>query len=189
MRFKYFTILTLFFVAIQLQASKYPQHQLGINYSTISGTGLSYRLMFDRANTLQFTMLPYYEQEDQQKDYNFTIIAGVEYQRNIYLSTEHRIYGFASASLWYFEDRGINIVNPNTDLEYTVYTYDKDVFHNLGIGIGYDYTLNKIVSFNLSLGLQYQTTQNDSFDNFMERTNGKQSFVGIGGGAGIFFHL
>lgn len=183
-------ILTIFLLAISTSfASKYPRHQVGISYSTISGTGLGYVLELDRHNAFQFTVMPYYTGSNADNDLNLTIISGVEYQRTIYRDSEHKVYGFAAVSLWYFEKNSVIYINQGTDFEKQIKLYDKDVYHNLGLGVGYDYILNEAVSFNFNLGLQYQMTSNDSFHNYLERTNGNPSFLGVGGGAGIFFHL
>lgn len=185
-------ILTFLFILVshsESMAKKFPHHQLGISFSTISGTGLSYQIELDRHNSFQFTLMPYYTGSEADKNLNLTLITGIEYKKTIYRDIENKIYGFVAASLWYFEKNDIRIINPNTDLEQEVTLYDKDVYHNLGLGVGYDYILNEVVLFNFNLGLQYQTTANDSFNNFLERTNGKASFIGLGGGVGIFFHL
>lgn len=183
------SILIVFVYQYETMAKKFPHHQLGINLSTISGAGLSYQLELDRHNTFQFTLMPYYTGSDADNNLNLTLISGIEYKRTIYRDFENKIYGFAAASLWYFEKNEVQIINPNTDLEQVIPIYDKDVYHNFGLGIGYDYILNEVVSFNLNIGLQYQSTTNDSFENFLERTDGKSSFIGLGGGVGIFFHL
>ncbi len=189
MRFK-FLILTIFLLTISTTwASKYPHHQLGISYSTISGTGLGYVIELDRHNAFQFTVMPYYTGSNAENNLNLTVITGVEYQKTIYRNSEHKVYGFAAASLWYFEKNSVTYINPGTDFEKQINLYDKDVFHNLGLGVGYNYILNEAVSFNMNLGLQYQTTSNDSYHNYLERTNGKESFIGLGGGVGILFHL
>ena len=183
-------ILAIFLLGItNTYAGKYPHHQLGISYSTISGTGLGYVIELDRHNAFQFTVMPYYTGSNADNDLNLTIITGIEYQRTIYRDSEHKVYGFVAASLWYFEENSVTLINPDTDFEKEIKLYDKDVYHNLGLGVGYNYIINSAVSFNFNLGLQYQSTSNDSFDNFLERTDGKESFVGVGGGVGIFFHL
>lgn len=173
----------------ELLASKYPHHQLGISYSTISGTGLGYIIELDRHNAFQFTIMPYYTGSNADNDLNLTIISGIEYQRTIYRDFENKIYAFGAASLWFFEKNSVKYINQNTDFEEEIKLYDKDVYHNLGVGVGYDYILNEAVSFNFNLGLQYQFTSNDSYFNYLERTDGKSSFIGLGGGVGIFFHL
>ncbi|MER3328872.1 MAG: hypothetical protein RIF34_04780 [Candidatus Kapaibacterium sp.] len=190
MRSKLIIILTIFFFCIKTTyASKYPHHQLGISYSTISGTGLGYNLELDRQNAFLFTVMPYYTGSNAENNLNLTIITGIEYQKTIYRNSEHKVYGFIAASLWYFEKNSVTYIDQGTDFEKEVKLYDKDVYHNLGLGAGYNYILNNAVSFNLNLGLQYQTTSNDSFYNYLERTDGSESFIGIGGGVGIFFHL
>jgi len=191
MRFK-LIILSIFILLVSQSgtlAKKHPHHKLGISFSTISGTGLAYQIDLDRHNSFQFTLMPYYTGSDADKNLNLTIISGLEYRRTIYRDSENKIYGFAAASLWYFEKNEVEIINPNTDLEREISLYDKDVYHNLGVGVGYDYTLNQVVSFNFNLGLQYQSTTNDSYLNFLERTDGNSSFLGLGGGVGILFHL
>lgn len=183
-------ILAVFLLSIAPTfANKYPHHQLGISYSTISGTGLGYVIELDRHNAFQFTVMPYYTGSNVDNDLNLTIISGLEYQRTIYRDSENKIYGFVAASLWYFEKNSVTKINAGTDFEKEIKLYDKDVYHNLGLGVGYDYILNEAVSFNINLGLQYQSTSNDSFINFLERTDGEPSFLGVGGGAGIYFHL
>ena len=191
MRSKIFILSIILVIVSQSEtfSKKFPHHQLGINFSTISGTGLSYQLEFDRHNTFQFTLMPYYTGSDADNNLNLTLISGVEYKRTIYRDYENKIYGFVAASLWYFEKNEVQIINPYTDLEQEIELYDKDVYHNLGLGIGYDYILNEVVTFNINIGLQFQSTANDSFNNFLERTDGKSSFIGLGGGVGIFFHL
>ena len=189
MRFKYL-IFTLFFLTVSTTwASKYPHHQLGISYSTISGTGLGYVIELDRHNAFQFTVMPYYTGSNAENNLNLTVITGVEFQKTIYRDSEHKVYGFAAASLWYFEKNSVTYINQGTDFEKEIKLYDKDVYHNLGLGVGYDYILNEAVSFNMNLGLQYQMTSNDSFTNYLERTDGKESFIGLGGGVGLLFHL
>lgn len=170
-------------------AGKYPHHQLGISFSTISGTGLGYVIELDRYNSFQFTLMPYYTGSNAEKNLNLTLITGLEYQRTLYRDFENKIYAFGAASLWYFEKNSSRIINPNSDFEKEILLYDKDVYHNLGLGLGYDYILNEVVSFNFNLGLQYQFTSNDSYPNYLERTRGQASFLGLGGGIGIFFHL
>jgi hypothetical protein len=189
MRFKLLIISLLFLSVGTTYSSQYPKHQLGISFSTISGTGLGYVLEFDRYNALQFTLMTYYTGSSTGGNLNLTVISGIEYQRTIHRDAENKLYAFGAASLWYFEKNSTKVINSNTDFEKEIDIYDKDVFHNLGIGIGYDYILNKVVSFNVNLGLQYQTTANDSFANFLERTRGSSSFLGLGGGVGILFHL
>lgn len=189
MRSKLAILIIFLFCISSASASKYPRHQLGISYSTISGTGLGYVIELDRHNAFQFTVMPYYTGSNADKDLNLTVITGVEYQKTLYRDSEHKVYGFAAASLWYFEKNSVTYIDQGTDFEKEIKLYDKDVYHNLGLGVGYNYILNSAVSFNFNLGLQYQSTSNDSFDNFLERTNGKESFIGIGGGVGIFFHL
>lgn len=191
MRFRIIIIAILVILLSQseLLGSKYPHHQLGISYSTISGTGLGYVLELDRHNAFQFTIMPYYTGCNADNNLNLTIISGVEYQRTIYRDFENKIYAFGAASLWFFEKNSVKYINQNTDFEKEIKLYDKDVYHNLGLGVGYDYILNGAVSFNFNLGLQYQFTSNDSYFNYLERTDGKSSFIGLGGGVGIFFHL
>lgn len=189
MRFKLIILTFLLFSISTVSARKYPHHQLGISYSTISGTGLGYIIELDRHNAFQFTLIPYYTGNNAENNLNLTIISGVEYQKTIYRNSEHKVYGFAAASLWYFEKNSVTYIDPGTDFEKEIKLYDKDVYHNLGLGVGYNYILNSAVSFNINLGLQYQTTSNDSFDNFLERVDGNDSFIGVGGGVGIFFHL
>ena len=189
MRFKIIIVTILFLATTSVFANKYPRHQLGISYSTISGTGLGYVIELDRQNAFQFTVMPYYTGSNADNNLNLTIITGIEYQKTIYRDSGHKVYGFAAASLWYFEKNSVTYIDPGTDFEKEIKLYDKDVYHNLGLGVGYNYILNSAVSFNFNLGLQYQTTSNDSFDNFLERVEGNTSFIGVGGGVGIFFHL
>lgn len=191
MRFRIIIIAILVTLLSQteLLASKFPHHQLGISYSTISGTGLGYVIELDRHNAFLFTLMPYYTGSNADNDLNLTVISGFEYQRTIYRDSENKLYAFGAASLWFFEKNSVKYINQNTDLEEEIKLYDKDVYHNLGIGIGYNYIMNEAVSFNFNLGLQYQFTDNDSFSNFLERTDGKSSFIGLGGGVGILFHL
>lgn len=191
MRFKLIIIAILVTLLSQseLLASKFPHHQLGISYSTISGTGLGYVIELDRHNALQFTIMPYYTGSNADNDLNLTVISGIEYQRTIYRDSENKIYAFGAASLWFFEKNSVLFMNQNTDFEKQIKLYDKDVYHNLGVGVGYNYILNEVVSLNANLGLQYQLTGNDSYTNYLERTDGKSSFIGLGGGVGILFHL
>lgn len=189
MLFRFTIAILLLLSSTSAFASKYPRHQLGINFSTISGTGLGYVLEFDRDNAFRFTLMPYYVGSKAENNLELTIISGIEYQHTLYRDFENKLYIFGAASLWYFEQNSSTIINANTDFEKKISLYDKDVYHNLGVGFGYDYILNEAVSFNINLGLQYQSTANDSFNNFLERTAGESSFLGIGGGVGIYFHL
>jgi hypothetical protein len=173
-----------------MYARKFPKHELGISFSNISGTGLGYLLELDRWNGLRFTFMPFYSGDDPQKNDNLSLIGGIEYHRNIYRDFEHRVYIFGAASIWYFEQHESKIINPNTDFEQEIILFDKDVYHNFGVGFGYMYNLNNVVSFDLNLGIQYQSSSNNSYQNYLERLeSGESSFLGLGGGVGILFHL
>ena len=191
MLFKKYILSIIFLVAISsLSARKFPKHEIGISFSTISGTGLGYLVELDRWNSLKFTFMPFYSGDEPQKNDNLSLIGGVEYHKNLYRDFEHKIYVFVSASIWYFEQHESFIINPNTDFETEVTKFDKDVYHNFGLGVGYIYNLNNVVSFDFNLGLQYQISSNNSYYNYLERLgSGEDSFFGLGGGVGILFHL
>jgi len=184
-------LVSIFVIAFTtLNAAKFPKHELGISFSTISGPGLSYLLELDRWNSLKFTFMPFYSGDEPQKNDNLSLIGGLEYHRNLYRDFEHKVYIFGAASIWYFEQHESFIINPNTDFESEITEFDKDVYHNLGIGAGYVYNLNNVVSIDFNLGLQYQISSNNSYYNFLERLgSGEGSFFGLGGGVGILFHL
>lgn len=188
---KYTIVIGLFFIScFSLDASKFPKHEVGISFSTISGTGLGYLLELDRWNAFQFTFMPFYSGDEPQKNDNLSLIGGIEYHRVLYRDFEHRFYLFGAVSIWYFEQHESMIINPNTDFEKEIILFDKDVYHNFGLGFGYMYNLNNVVSFDFNLGLQYQTSSNNSFHNYLERIeSGESSFLGLGGGVGILFHL
>lgn len=188
---KYILLITTFVIAFtSLNAAKFPKHQLGITFSTISGTGLGYMLELDRWNSLKFTFMPFYSGDEPQKNDNLSLIGGLEYHKNIYRDNEHKVYIFGAASIWYFEQYESFIINPNMDFETEITDFDKDVYHNLGLGVGYIYNINNVVSFDFNLGLQYQISTNNSYYNFLERLeSGEDSFLGLGGGVGILFHL
>ena len=167
--------------------AKYPQGQMGIELSTINGSGLSYQMEIDRHSAIKFNGFAYFfGNPPDDVDYYFTL--GVNYQRNIYKSFDHRVYGFIGTSIWYIEFNDVETVVENEfEREFTVTEIDR--IWNAGLGLGYEYTFKDAVNFAFEVGLQYQASESTSVTSWIDRDPAGLSFFGIGGSFGLRFKL
>lgn len=181
------TSILLLASVIVVQA-KYPQGQMGIEISTINGSGLSYQLELDRHSAIKFNGFVYFISDSipNETDYYFNI--GANYQRNIYKSFDHRVYGFVGLSLWYVELKDIDLVIEN-EFEREVVITDLNRIWNTGIGVGYEYSFKDAVNFCFEIGLQYQSSGNSNISSWIDRDPEGLSFIGIGGSFGLRFKL
>jgi hypothetical protein len=187
MRFVQLVIFISIIAAVSLSAA-YPKHLAGVDYSTISGSGLSYSLEIDRSNVLKFSgILMYYGPKPPDK---MTLLAdvGMEYQYNIWKIKDNRLYLFGGGSYWYVEKRDA-ISYMKYEKLITEKTIAKNNIFNLGAGIGYEKVFLDKIALNLNVGLQYQLSDGKGFPLLFDRSPETQKFLGVGGGLGLKFIL
>ncbi|MEI6089115.1 MAG: hypothetical protein WCR42_01545 [bacterium] len=184
---RFISILLLFTIlaAVALTAA-YPKHLVGVDYSTISGSGLSYSLELDRSNVLKFSgILMYYGPKPPDK---MTLLAdaGMEYQYNIWKIKNNRLYLFGGGSYWYVEKRDV-ISYMKFEKLIIEKTIAKNNIFNIGAGIGYEKVFLNKIALNLNIGLQYQLSDGEGFPLLFDRSPESQKFIGVGGGIGLKF--
>jgi hypothetical protein len=185
MRFAQLFLLLTILAAVSLSAA-YPKHLVGVDYSTISGSGLSYSLELDRSNVLKFSgILIYYGAKPPDK---MTLIgdAGMEYQYNIWKIKNNRLYLFGGGSYWYVEKRDVisYMKFEKLIIEKTIATHN---IFNIGVGIGYEKVFLNKIALNLNVGLQYQLSDGKGFPLLFDRSPEAQKFLGVGAGIGLKF--
>lgn len=185
MRFAQLFFLLTILAAVSLSAA-YPKHLVGIDYSTISGSGLSYSIELDKNTALKFSGIPmYYGAKPPDK---MTLIgdAGVEYQYNIWKIKNNRLYLFGGGSYWYVEKRDV-ISYMKFEKLIIEKTIVKNNIFNIGAGIGYEKVFLNKIALNLNVGLQYQLSDGKGFPLLLDRSPETQKFLGVGGGIGLKF--
>jgi len=187
MRFTLSVILLAMIAAITTLAA-YPKHLFGVDYSTISGSGLSYSLELDRSNVLKFSgILMYYGPKPPDK-MTLWADAGMEYQYNIWKIKDNRLYLFGGGSYWYVEKRDA-ISYMKYEKLITEKTIAKNNIFNIGAGIGYETVIRNQLAFNFNVGLQYQVSDGSGSPLLFDRSPNSKKFLGLGGGIGLKFIL
>jgi len=187
MRFTPLVFSLTILAAVSLSAA-YPKHLVGIDYSTISGSGLSYSQEIDKNTALKFSgILMYYGAKPPDK---MTLIgdAGMEYQYNIWKIKDNRMYLFGGGSYWYVEKRDV-ISYMKFEKLITEKTIAKNNIFTLGAGIGYEKVFLNKIALNLNVGIQYQISDGTGFPILFDRSPDSQKFLGVGGGIGLKFIL
>ncbi len=163
---------------------RYPKHQFGLGFSTISGSGLTYQLDIDKLNTLRLNFFAYYQGEEPPDKIKLYSNIGLEYQFNLYNNRTERAYLFAGGSYWLIEKRDYEwgyIKDIKTKIA------DNELYRlfNTGFGAGYEVKFWGRAAFSISLGLQYQISEKSSLDKLFDRNPTGESFFGLGGGIGL----
>lgn len=181
-------VLIFLFLANILMA-RYPESQAGLDFSTISGAGLSYQMEIDRHKAFKITGFPYYFGESiSDHDFQIYWIFGGNFQWNIDKTENSRVYTFIGASIWYLEDRYIDVQIVD-DIPIETRKTDIDRIFNYGIGIGYEYTYAKAVSFSVELGLQRQVSSPSGYAYLIDRNPRGTVYNGFGASTGVKFRL
>ena len=163
----------------EAQLISYPKHQIGVGYSSFSGSGITYQLEINRNHAFQFSALPIYTSSGPD-DLNIKAFLGGEYQLSISKTDLTRIYTFVGAGITHLENRlttrtiinDVEIVNTDTDLNRII---------NFGIGIGLEYKLSPRIVVSTGLGLLHQTSAKGQYSEFWDRNPRGDTYLGIGG--------
>lgn len=160
------------------------EQQVGVNFSSISGSGLSYHTQINKDIEITATGFLYYTGDGVSKDIDKAYLFGSELQYNLSESKDNRLFLFLGSSFWYLEKEMPRSIKINDKLiNYTV--LDINRIWNLGLGIGYEIPIMDIAKFNLGIGLQYQTSSNGGASRYIDRSPNGTSFLGIGGTLGL----
>ncbi len=187
MRFSSLVLVLTILSAVSLFTA-YPKHLVGVDYSTISGSGLSYTQEIDKNNVLKFSgILMYYGVKPPDK---MTIYGdvGMEYQYNVWKIKDNRLYLFGGGSYCYLEKRDVI-----SYMKFEKIIFEKKITKNnilnFGVGIGYEKVFFNKIALNLNVGLQYQHSDGSDFPLLFDRSPDTQKFLGVGGGIGLKFIL
>ncbi len=184
-----YLILSLCFIAFTGNADantsrRYPKHQFGLGFSTISGGGLAYQLDIDKLNSLRLNFFAYYQGEEPPDKLNLYGNIGLEYQYNLFNDRTNRTYLFAGTSYWLVEKRNYEwgIIK---DIKTKLHDNELTRLFNTGLGLGYEVKFWGRAAFSVSLGLQYQISEESNLDKLFDRNPSGDSFFGVGGGIGL----
>ncbi len=179
-----FCALTLFLCLNPLNQSNaqmisYPKHQIGVGYSSFSGSGLTYQIEFNRNHAFQLSVLPLYTSSGPD-DLDTKAFLGGEYQLSISRTDLTRIYTFVGAGITHLENRLTTrtIVN---DVEIVNVDIDMNRISNIGIGIALEYKLSPRIAVSTGLGILYQTSAKGHYSEFWDRNPLGDTYLGIGG--------
>jgi hypothetical protein len=186
--FKVICLVLLFLLAKgELEANnsrRYPKHQFGLGFSSISGAGLTYQLDVSKVSSLQTNFFAYYQGEEPPDKVKLYANIGLEYQYNLFNDRETRYYLFSGASYWLIEKRDYKLGYVN-DILTKLAENDLQRLYNFGLGIGYEIKFWGHAAFSASLGLQIQKSDESNLDKLFDRNPSGTSFFGLGGGIGI----
>jgi hypothetical protein len=120
---------------------------LGLNFSLMSGMGISFKEHFAQSR-FSYMLTGYVYKDNSGATYDY----GVELQYDIYLKAETRFYAFAGAS--YFYDGGsVNQVDPVSGLIQSVQQNSLTGPTRLGCGAGFETSISSSVCFYANLSL------------------------------------
>lgn len=184
-----YLILSLCFIAFTTDAEantsrRYPKHQFGLGFSTISGGGLTYQLDIDKINTLRLNFFAYYQGEEPPDRVKLYANIGIEYQYNLYNNRKERAYVFTGMSYWLVEKRDYEWDYIN-DIKTKIADNELYRLFNTGLGLGYEVKFWGRAAFSVSLGVHFQISEESSLDKLFDRNPTGDSFIGIGGGIGL----
>lgn len=150
------------------------KNRLGFAASMFSGYGLSYGYSFNDKYLLEITSSIYgigggkSKNEENQKDLTSTL--GLEFQRNVYLSSNSRFYFLAALSYWYDSHK-----TSNSD--------DSETNFITGLSLGWEIILDQRLILNLEGGYRYSK---NSFSGNVPYT-AKDYNLGFGIGGGFYY--
>lgn len=185
-----FSLIMILFAIVGAMTSSaaYPKHLVGVEYSSISGSGLSYSLELDKNNVLKFSGIALYYGDKPPDQMSIYTNAGMEYQYNIWKIKNNRLYLFGGGSYWFIEKRDIISYKKNEKLILEKKVTENSIL-NIGGGVGYEKVFLNKLAINLNVGLQYQTSDGSGFPLLFDRSRDSQKFLGVGGGIGLKFIL
>ncbi len=193
-RFNHFHCLKYFFVLAALmifgtnytysQKVTYPKHQIGVGYSSFSGTGINYQIELDNLNAFQFSGAGYYFGDNPPEELDFYGILGAEYQFSLLKKEDKRFYAFAGTSMLHLERRRTKTVKFN-DVVIIQKLITTDRIYNFGGGIGIEYKPLPVIAMNFGIGVLYQVSEKADFSEFWDRNPAGESFLGIGIGISL----
>lgn len=169
---------SLFSLSTNAQSISYPKHQIGLSYSSFSGSGLNYQIELDRTNSLQFTLLPIYL-SPKANELEINAIIGSEYQFSLKRFEQSRLYLLIGSSIQHLENR-LTTTRVLNDVKITETKIKTNSIFNTGIGVGYEYKLLPRLSASSSLGLLYQLSDNSDNSELWDRNPRGDSFIGVG---------
>lgn len=170
------------------QKISYPHHQLGLSYSSFSGSGFSYLIEINKDYALNANGLIYYQGDKPPDDLDQYGIIGLELQKNFYNSEYTRYYIFAGVGFWYLEERRLNTIKIN-DATFTTKTKKIDRIWNFGFGPGVEYNFLPRAAISLNVGLLYQQSDNAAFPELFDRSPNSDSYFGFGGSIALRFRF
>ncbi len=160
------------------------ERQVGINISSISGSGLSYHTQINKDVEIRATGFLYYTSDGESKDIDKAYIFGSELQYNLSDNRDNRLYLFLGTSFWYLEKEMPRSVKINDKLiNYTL--LDINRVWNFGTGIGYEISILDIAKLDLGIGFQYQNSGISKVSTYIDRSPSGTNFIGIGGSLGL----
>lgn len=160
------------------------EQQVGINFSSISGSGLSYHTQLNKNIEFTATGFLYYTGDGVSKDIDKVYLFGSEFQYNLSDNKDNRLFLSLGSSFWYLEKEMPRSIKINDKLiNYTL--LDINRIWNFGLGLGYEVPIMDIAKFDLGVGLQYQTSGIGGASRYIDRSPNGTSFFGIGGTLGL----
>lgn len=171
----------LLFSSLSLKSQKitYPKHQIGISYSSFSGTGLNYQIETNKMNAFQVSAFAYYNSAvDNEK--NIIAIIGGEYQLTLLKESNTRYYLFTGLSVLHLEDQ-ITTIRKENDVIIKDTKISSDRIYNFGIGPALEYKPHIQFAISIGAGFLYQISNKEPFSEFWDRSPNNTSYFGIGG--------
>ncbi len=172
-------IFLIFFNYSYAQKITYPKQQIGVGYSSFSGTGINYLIEINKYSAFQIAGIVYYFGEKPPDDLNFYTIIGAEYQYSFLKEKDYRLYSFLGFSMLQLEKRRISIITEN-DRIITTKTIETDNIYNYGIGVGIEFKLSPQFSLSTNLGFLHQKSDISNFSEFWDRNPSGTIFNGLG---------
>lgn len=166
----------------------YPEHLIGVEFSTISGSGISWQINYDKDNTFKINGIAIYYGQKPPTKMDIIGSIGCEYQFNIWKIPKNRMFLFSGISYNYLENRNIIEYYENEKI-IEIETRRCNNILNLGIGLGYEIKFLEKLSINTQVGYQYQLSDGKNFSLIFDRSLNKNNFSGVGIGLGLRIKL
>ena len=167
-KMKYWFLILLIFTIYVVEAKIYPKHQIGLGYSSVSGSGITYQLETDPDNVFEFSFFAYYVAEEPPDRKEIFVNGGMEYQRNLYKDRYNRFFGYAGSSVWDLDERDYEEYIKN-DVVYRDKTVKTNRVFITGLGVGYERRFEIRMAVEISAGYQFQASRNRNFGYMISR--------------------
>lgn len=145
----------------------YPEHEVGLDFSSVSGFGLSYQFKPDVYYAVKITGVAFSFGTDLPQNGEIYADIGLEIQRNLFKKPGRRLFAYLGGSYGYIENRFTSkqIIHEKV---LVIEHIDFNHIYNAGVGVGWEAEINRRFVLSLSAGVQYQISDNTAPKGFAE---------------------